>query len=552
MSSHGIQALVTEGCTTFATSVTPSSLAYAVLGKNGGPQGKDLYAASSSPLPIDMMLYSLQQFILKKARQESIYALLCDLRKELKAEPLDTLFATTRAFLDTLNDDSPASAIAQVRDAFKQDLDALPVRAVAYLQRRSPFAQSMTDRIDYQLRLVIVLIPLVNGIVRGQDPVEALGQLTELQHDTPPNESEQTINQGLVMIGILARIYHTLDGMPPYKKKLLYTSVVELLQDPHTGQHLIELCRQTVDVMGLKIPGGDSAAFEARFAKPIYDLVVRLAALQSAVNSARLGQGRSAEQRDAANLAVLDACLRVIELVPSLPLTDDQSDEWTGTWNAIHERIVASVDLYRALVTQRYSEAVTRGIALAGSLSHGYQITGPATRWLQVGSSLAMATSTEEVENALDAASPIGSFRRKRNGGAYLLVNAYVGGGVGAERSVGGLDNGSYAGVAVPVGLELGVGTSYPFPSSIGVLATLIDFGNVTSTRLDSTAADQRIRFQQVFAPGGYLMLGISHDYPISIGIGGERAVDIRDSPTGEPVSGWHFGGFIGIDVPLL
>jgi hypothetical protein len=167
-------------------------------------------------------------------------------------------------------------------------------------------------------------------------------------------------------------------------------------------------------------------------------------------------------------------------------------------------------------------------------------------RYLSFAASLAAARNAEEVTLALQTASaPVGSFRAKRNqeegpfltrwGPGTVSIMGYPGVTFGWERTDGGLPSThdpNHAGVSLPVGVELSWGSPL---GAFSLFAPILDLGGVLSARFNDDGSDTtkvsstpKVGFQQVFAPGIYLMVN-AKNWPVSVGFGFQSIEDLRE-----------------------
>ena len=175
----------------------------------------------------------------------------------------------------------------------------------------------------------------------------------------------------------------------------------------------------------------------------------------------------------------------------------------------------------------------------------------------------------EEAESAIESAAlPAGSSSIKKNSDWNISLNAYIGGYYSNyTNDVDKIDgSNSKVGITAPIGIAFSKGLGhFRNGSSIGALSayiTVIDVGAIAGYRLndDSTALEQKITIDDIFAPGAYLVYGLGLPFleyvPLSIGYGYQYGSKLyfkqQDGSLG--VSGesrWRGNWFVAIDVPL-
>jgi hypothetical protein len=175
----------------------------------------------------------------------------------------------------------------------------------------------------------------------------------------------------------------------------------------------------------------------------------------------------------------------------------------------------------------------------------------------------------EEAESAIEAAAlPAGSSSIKKNSEWNISLNAYIGGYYSNYTDdVDKIDgSNSKIRVAAPVGIAFNKGLGhFRNGSSIGSLSiylNLIDVGAIAGYRLsnDSTALEQKITLDDIFAPGGYLVYGVGLPFleyvPLSIGYGWQYGSKLYFKKQNgilavSDKSRWRSNWFIAIDIPL-
>jgi len=178
-------------------------------------------------------------------------------------------------------------------------------------------------------------------------------------------------------------------------------------------------------------------------------------------------------------------------------------------------------------------------------------------RILAFAANLASAKTSEDVQKALEAAAdPVGSFRAKRakTGGCYFTVNGYFGASMpGGEWQEGRLHR-YLAKMSVPLGMEFGWSLG---GRSVGIFGSFLDLGNIAYYRIKTEGSSKNekpsLGFDQIFAPGCFIIFGVSNNYPISYGVGYQYLPKLREiSSDVSRINVHRISLFIGIDLALF
>ena len=87
----------------------------------------------------------------------------------------------------------------------------------------------------------------------------------------------------------------------------------------------------------------------------------------------------------------------------------------------------------------------------------------------------------------------------------------------------------------------------------------VIDVGAIAAFRFnDPDAGDlPDLKWANLFSPGAYVVWGFAKKWPIAIGLGAQRGPNLRKinsdlMPEIKEDSGWRYGGFISVDIPVF
>ena len=180
--------------------------------------------------------------------------------------------------------------------------------------------------------------------------------------------------------------------------------------------------------------------------------------------------------------------------------------------------------------------------------------------------SLSQAKTPDEAKQALDAAIlPVGSSSIKYYSAFSFALNSYVGGAYYTSnyqlRATNSKLKFNTLGVALPIGVNFSVTTRSKAVGAVSLFASAIDLGAVASYRLSnpSNSGTQTLpafTFQNLIAPGLFIVLNRIANTPLAVGFGAQRAPQL-DSVTGTSAAistdpKWRIGAFLSLDIPLF
>lgn len=265
-----------------------------------------------------------------------------------------------------------------------------------------------------------------------------------------------------------------------------------------------------------------------------------------------------------------------------------------------HKNAKASVDMAKAvnsyIAKKEYSKIVATTLTLITAYIPQDNLDNSTNlkdfiKYADLAVNMASATNSKEMAEALEgAALPTQSYRLKRNSYFTITLNAYAGGFAGAEiladddakNKTSGL-----AGFTAPVGIGFNWGictsskptkyskyptkttidakedvvekTTYFNGHSLSLFASVIDIGAVAAFRLtDDETPSGDIQWQNIFAPGAYLIWGIGNT-PLALGVGAQygpqlRSVTAKDGAAVPTIDSraWRVGLSLTVDIPLF
>lgn len=174
---------------------------------------------------------------------------------------------------------------------------------------------------------------------------------------------------------------------------------------------------------------------------------------------------------------------------------------------------------------------------------------------------VAEARSAQEVAAAIELfALPPGSSRIKKQSGVSVSLNSYGGLAYGWEHDMNdvvdqAIEDKNVLSPSAPIGVDLNFGLGNA--GSISVYGQLIDVGAIFAYRFSNeTESIPELKFQNIVAPGGYLIYGFGNNVPVSLGVGAQLGPNLRkieDSTnlTVKTTNAWRFGFILSVDIPI-
>lgn len=210
-----------------------------------------------------------------------------------------------------------------------------------------------------------------------------------------------------------------------------------------------------------------------------------------------------------------------------------------------------------------YTSAVNNvAFLLTQVLSDGFTFKKEFLKYSNFMASVAEARSSREVATAIDLfALPPGSSRLKKQSAFSVSLNSYGGLAFGWENDVqqevnDALDEKEVVAISAPVGIDLNFGLKNDL-GSLSFYTQLIDVGAIFAYRFSNqTSRIPEIKFQNIIAPGFYMIYGFGNNIPVSAGIGAQLGPNLRkiDPSAGlsiDETSAWRFGFILSVDIPI-
>lgn len=181
---------------------------------------------------------------------------------------------------------------------------------------------------------------------------------------------------------------------------------------------------------------------------------------------------------------------------------------------------------------------------------------------------VAEAQNAKQVAAAIELfALPPGSSRMKKESPFSVSLNSYGGIAGGLEFDIekevkNEIKKGKVLAPSAPVGIDFNFGMRDFFKckkntGSLSIYAQVIDVGALFAYRFtNETESIPDLKFQNIIAPGGYLIYGFGRNIPLSLGVGAQLGPNLRkvDPNLGldiKTTNAWRFGVIASVDIPI-
>ncbi|CAA9299565.1 MAG: hypothetical protein AVDCRST_MAG68-557 [uncultured Gemmatimonadetes bacterium] len=531
--------------------------------EDGGNKGAAIGGGSAAvnavggllPAPATALI-GLTDFLVERAKDDVAFGFVLTVKRNVHGDAfISAGWPRSYALMQRIETETFQQFMPLLRSAFVDDMNEFPTRA---------------EEISTALKLGATQKVYVQGVAiafrrgleirSGAPPAVAISNLVDVARTDMDNTR---MRAALHLTGLLAREYGAGGA----------DSLVQEL----TGSQAASLRRYFVafaahDMVSLETDNTERAKaremlsiVQAREADAIA-LLGQLRTLRGTAQSvAALGNGISADSSFRVVLAATASALEVLRLAPRFTFAPGTPAGTDVTRFA--QFLDDAARLHQSLVQRDYGAVVTWLIQNPNLRMCGDPAATPdrsdkacagRLQYLSLASSLAAAQNAEEVTVALRTLSaPVGSFRAKRGKPGQVLepqtvsVVGYLGAGV--YRTQVGSENLISPSLALPVGVEVSGGIPW---GAVSLFVPLLDLGPVATGRLGDVRelSDPEVGFEEVFAPGVFLMFNATRSFPLSLGIGAQSVRRTAETTEGERrnINAVRAAFIIGFDATLL
>ncbi|MCU0347400.1 MAG: hypothetical protein MUC59_10680 [Saprospiraceae bacterium] len=251
------------------------------------------------------------------------------------------------------------------------------------------------------------------------------------------------------------------------------------------------------------------------------------------------------------------------------PTSQPKSDAQTLQTDTLERKITTVLqqlfDLEFNVRQERFTLAVANLTRLLSELLNAEDFDGKFKkeflRHANFMATVAEAQDSREVAAAIELfALPPGSSRMKKQSEWSVSLNSYGGIAFGKENDFNDevaemVDKKGVLSPSAPLGICLNKGLGNA--GSLSLYSQLIDVGALFAYRFsDQTSQVPELKFQNIVAPGGYLIYGFGNNLPISIGVGAQLGPNLRKVDPSlmldvETTNAWRLGAVLSVDIPI-
>lgn len=509
-------------------------------------------AGGSSGLSTLNLAVGLTDFLIERGKDEAVLSFMLTMKRNVSTDALiTTALPRSHAIIMRLETENFQSLMPVLRTAFVEDLNELPTRG-----GRIATALNLSSAERSYLEGIGIVYSRGMEMRRGAPPAVALSNLVEVSRS---DLSDTLALRSLHVIGLLAREYAAGGG----------EEVIRELTGPAGGwlrRYFVAFVAR--DVVNLdQIQGVDATNFLRLLSQRESDALLLLNQLHSVRDALASTTAEGGNPGGTGQANGWTAAVAVLEVLRTAPRFLYAPGEDQGSFQKLDSILTDASHLHHAFVRQDYGAIITwllenPHVTMCGTISNS--TCNVRLRYLSLAASLAAATSSDEVAQALRTASaPVGSYRAKRaQHGEWLrpltiAATGYLGAAAYHQNASDGTEApqsaGGYVGVGLPFGLELSAGAPW---GALSVYFPLLDLGSLANSALglaSDTADSADFQPQNVVAPGVAVVFNLTRNFPVSFGLGVQSVRQVHTTAAGTTARrNARTMIFLGVDATLF
>jgi len=533
--------------------------------------------ARSSGLSVNNVADGLAKFLVKRTKEELSIAFFSRFQRDIAGNPnLNTLLpATARVFKTIDKDIYRYNLFLQAfRQGFQRDLKTLPVNFQQCLEKgqliKSPQWQiAIHDALELSQLMIDRRSPDSVFMYLGRDAF--LQTATDRIAAIRDTQQQRQVRNLATTLKLSYLISESLRTSEPNKTWMTGKQITEALRDSATlyiylgllwqqGTQITEFQTGTKSI-GLRDALSLIATSQERksalqqylksFANAGDNLSTRLSAIKRQPDTLVQPYDQVYEFFNLFFGLIEQTMTFKTQFLPGT--TQEMEGTFMGTLRQLN-------DLNFNVRQRYYSAAVTNVGAILTTLApENPELRQKILKYGFFMASVSEADNSDQVAAAIEiVALPPGSSVMKKQTSWSAALNAYTGLAGGQERLLDvGIAPSGFASVAAPVGITVskGLGNS----GSLSLLIPVIDVGALVAFRFKNDRADllPKLSWSNIVAPGAYLAYGFFNNLPITVGVGAQLGPNLRAIDSGPinpdiTASGWRWGGFISVDIPIF
>ena len=532
--------------------------------------------SASSGFRVTTVADGIAKFLVSRAKEELSIAFFRDFKDQLtKDQRLGQLFPSTTATLMLIDDQVYQfnRYLESLRESFIRDLKVMPTNVSSYLQNNN-IIKNPTYLLLAEESLELSQL-IVNG-ASTEEIIDFLAYNGPIQQPSklallPDSTKGQFTNMaaGFQVTGLISHSLYSAEGgyLPPFEvSEALKNPNVRLVYLGLLWQHSKDITfsngKTFQEYLGQMATDLDAAE---RFFDLLKSFSKNYDKAQSQVKLNRESRSVPGETSYEPYYQFFTALLELfetgVEVKRTIANIKGQKTMWEDT---MFVGIRHLNDLNFDIRQQNYAAAINDLMYVLRVFLPNMDgdIRQKIFSYGQFIASVASADNSDEVAAAIDAiALPPGSSRVKKQNYFSAALNAYTGVNVGEEH-LSNNTRSTVVGLTAPVGVTMSwmlhkKREKSRSPGSFSLFVPIIDVGALVTYRFNDPLTNDLpdLTWSNLLAPGMFAVYGFGNDLPISLGFGAQRGPNLRtiSSATADiKVSGWRYGAFLAVDIPVF
>lgn len=529
-------------------------------------------SVSSNPGIGYLAVDALAKLFIKRAKEYLSSLFIGKLKEFLATPPISDLFIESARFVNSFDFEKEninyISTLKFIQEAFQRDLDNLFANSTALLKDESEMKKILTDPSIYakyisikgskEMSYLFLAANILDDLKKEKHPSEIISDICQdniIKSDTTLNKTFGLISE--ISLSLLdsagsknnwidfkqfSDFFNNADNRKIfygllYQKFITDSKLKGIMYGSRTFSQILSDIQSNTTILDGYVMGFLDKA------NVIQNIVISLK------NKKR--EGIKLEPKDYVNY--IGEVFNLLNLAQNYKYISNGNDILLlSEFSKINKVYNDILPWYDQIVSKNYSSAIVSAIILFNELGlkEFIKVDDEFFKYSSFLTSIANATTSEEIDDAIESvALPPGSFTLKRKVAMNVGLNGYLGYFTG--MGITGTDK-VIKGMTAPLGLEMSFGTG---DFSAGLFLPIIDIAASVSYRLENDTAQTRNDFSwnDIMAPGAFIMFGITKEIPISFGAGVQFGPILQkfDNETSKKrIFRWSV--FLALDIPLF